>query len=171
MKLNHQKTYILSFVILMALGGLTFYANQQSKRFEVSLGSWTPIKLLNDGEGPLPGSGEEENFNSDSSTYSQPIVRTTNIKTQSFIVIADLFKADPDKIQLIPDIDASIIFRADKLRSGPGLEFRSEQTGVVKVPAGESKKVNFKTNKKFVIDVYKINTSEKLPFSISVEIK
>jgi len=157
-------------MVLMALGALAYYTNEQSKHLLVEVNDTIPDQK---------SSFEPEN-NTNQTPPSAVITPTpTPIpsfntspqqKIQTYILEVSEFSAKPGIVEVLKDNKVNLVLRADSLYGKKGLEFRSTYFEPVQIKARETKTIYFTAQENFEIEVYEIGETTLL-YTIVITIK
>jgi hypothetical protein len=164
-----KRAYLATLAILAALGGMAYYANSQSKKFELnmeaqdgSLNLKKPAPTPSPVPVPLPVPVPNTQAPVSQTPPSQPE------KSKTFIIELDQYSTKTNQIKIPKGYTTNLVIKTDSYRSGDGLSFHAPGEFPTLILPGQSKTLTYKPESTFDLEVYLGKSTVKAPYKIIV---
>lgn len=174
MRKIRKQAYLACFAIIVGLGALAHYSNQEVKKFEINFNDVPPIykpapepeleATLTPGPNtitiePLVAQGEER-------TPTSPIVKSKNI-----ILELGQYKASLSEIKVNSGYKINLITKNNKTPGTLGLNLHLPDQEPVLVRSAETKEISFMATSDFTLDISEEKAPNTILYSIKVDVK
>lgn len=168
-----KRAYLTTFAILMALGGVAYYANWQSKKFELKLNE-QDHSVLKKEVVPPPTPIPAQAPSPVPAVIPPPVTQTPEAppeKSKTYIIELNQYTTKTDRISVPAGYKANLVIKNTEYRSGESLTLQAAEEIPILIQPGEIKTLSFKPETPFDIDVYLGASTVKAPYKIFVDVE
>jgi hypothetical protein len=171
---SRKKSYLVAFIALLVLGTLAYYANKQADYFSLKDHDYPDQETLKIIANDLDAEYERTSLAIETNVAqadTKDSTKTPLPKTEGHIFILSEYLAKPEQVEVTKGKQINLYLKTDRYHSANGLVFQAPMIPPVEAKPGDTATINFVAESDFVIDVYKLGTDEKVPYTLQITVK